>query len=357
MADTATSRAASPEGAPGGTGRAAPVIGAVVIGRNEGERLRVALAALGGASGRIVYVDSGSTDGSVALARGFGAEVVELDMTKPFTAARARNAGIEALRAGTAAGSGPGPGAQQDVPDYVQFVDGDCELQPGWIATATAFLEANPKAAVACGRRRERFPEASPYNRLCDREWNTPVGRARSCGGDALIRMKALDEVGGYDPRLIAGEEPEMCVRLRAKGWEIWRLDAEMTLHDAAITRFGQFWKRARRGGHAWAEGAAMHGAPPERHGVAESRRALLWGAVLPLAILAAAILLTPWALLLLLVYPAQMLRLARRDGGGRAALERAALLTAGKFAEALGVLEYRWRRFRGRPAGLIEYK
>lgn len=210
------------------------MIAAVVIGRNEGTRLRGCLESLQGQVARIVYVDSGSTDGSVEMARARGVEVVTLDMGQPFTAARARNAGLAQLRQG-------------EQPDFVQFVDGDCEVRADWIGTAHGFLRDHPQVAVVCGRRRERFPEASIYNAHCDREWSTPIGEARSCGGDALMRGAALDQVGGYDPRLIAGEEPEMCVRLRAKGWKIWRLEAEMTWHDAAMTRFGQFWKRARR--------------------------------------------------------------------------------------------------------------
>ncbi len=318
-------------------------LAAVIIGRNEGARLLRCLASVVPQVGRVVYVDSGSTDGSVEAARAAGAEVVLLDVTQPFTAARARNAGIEVLRTGT-------------PPDLVQVIDGDCELQPGWIATARAFLESHPSAAVACGRRRERFPEASVYNRLCDREWDTPIGAAKACGGDALMRMAALDQVGGFNPALIAGEEPEMCVRLRAKGWEIWRLDAEMTLHDAAMTRFGQWWKRARRGGHAAAEGMALHGAPPERHGVATVRRALLWGLALP-GVALAGIVVTPWSLALLLAWPAQVIRLALRDGATRGDWEAALFLVLGKIPEALGVLEYHARRGVRRPAGLIEYK
>lgn len=324
--------------------RADPSLAAVLIGRNEGARLIRCLASIRPLAGRIVYVDSGSSDGSVAAALAAGAEVVELDARQPFTAARARNAGLDRLRQG-------------EVPDWVQFVDGDCEVQPGWIATARAFLEANPKAAVACGRRRERFPEASVYNRLCDAEWDTPVGEAFACGGDALMRREALDQIGGYNPALIAGEEPEMCVRLRAKGWQIWRLDAEMTLHDAAMTRFSQWWKRTRRGGHAAAEGMAMHGSGPERLGRSMTLRALAWGLALPVATLALAALAGPWALALLLVYPLQVLRLARRLGGHRAAWEQALFLTLGKFAEAAGVMEYWVRRQIGRRAGLIEYK
>lgn len=312
-----------------------------MIGRNEGERLIRALDALGPQVAHTVYVDSGSTDGSVAAAQAHGAEVVTLDTDIPFTAARARNAGFDALRRAL-------PGAV-----YVQFIDGDCELRPDWIATAMAFLEAHPEAAVACGRRRERFPEASVYNRLIDQEWDTPVGQARACGGDALMRVTALAEVGGFDPNLIAGEEPELCVRLRAAGWTIWRLDAEMTLHDAAITRFSQWWKRARRAGHAYAEGAAMHGLPPERHKVSETRRAVLWGAMLPLLAVLGAVLISPWLWLLLFAYPAQILRLGRTDRDW----PRAVFLTLAKVPEARGVAEYWLKRLQGRRGGLIEYK
>ena len=183
-------------------------LGAVIIGRNEGARLVACLGSVNGQVARVVYVDSGSTDDSVANAQMAGVEVVALDMSVPFTAARARNAGLEAL-----ADACPGL-------DYVQFVDGDCVLQPDWCAIAAGFLDAHPDSAVACGRRRERYPEASVYNRLCDWEWDTPIGPTAACGGDALMRMRAIRDVGGFDPSLIAGEEPELCLRLRRAAGE-----------------------------------------------------------------------------------------------------------------------------------------
>ena len=316
----------------------------VIIGRNEGARLIRGLASVAAAD-RVVYVDSGSTDGSQQAAQEAGAEVVALDMSQPFTAARARNAGLERLR------------LHGMRPELVQFMDGDCELQPGWLPSARAFLAAHPEVGVVFGRRRERFPDATMYNRMCDWEWNVPLGEQRACGGDALMRLTALDEVGGYNPALIAGEEPEMCVRLRAAGWKIWRIDTEMTLHDAAMTRLGQFWSRARRAGHAWAEGAALHGAPPERHCVGQVRRALIWGAVVPFVIILLAIALNPWALVFFVIYPLRALRMALREGATRPAWERAWLLSIGKFPEAMGVIEYHLRRLAGRPRGLIEYK
>ena len=320
------------------------MIAAVVIGRNEGERFRRCLASLQGRVGRIVYVDSGSTDGSLEWAEGQGAQVVRLERDRPFTAARARNAGFAALEEAVSAGEA----------EFVQFVDGDCEVDPAWIETALAFLQAHPQAAVACGRRREKFPGASIYNRLCDREWDTGLGQAAACGGDALIRAAALAQVGGYDPSLIAGEEPEMCLRLRRAGWQVWRLDAEMTLHDAAITRLSQWWKRTKRAGHAYAEGAHLH--PGGGLGEAGQRRALLWGLALPILALSGTVF-TPLALALFALWPLQVARLAAREGFSRFGWQMGFFNTMGKLAEAQGALDFHLGRLTGQRSGLIEYK
>ena len=323
--------------------KAQPAIGIVVIGRNEGERLRVCLQSVLGAGRMVVYVDSGSTDGSVPLARSMGAVVVALDMGTPFTAARARNAGFQELL------------GRHPAVELIQFIDGDCEVVARWLDAASDFLRAPEHAsyAVVCGRRRERFPEHSVFNRLCDVEWNTPIGDAKACGGDAMARAAALVAAGGYRDDLIAGEEPELCVRLRAAGWKIFRLDHEMTLHDAAMLHWRQWWRRSVRGGYAFAEGSWLHGQVPERHWVMETRRALVWGMVLPITIVLAAWWIDVRALWLLLLYPAQVLRLARRG----VSTERAFFLVAGKFAEAAGVLQFAWNRLMHRRQQIIEYK
>lgn len=315
-------------------------IGIVIIGRNEGARLVRCLASASGQADTVIYVDSGSDDGSQDAALGAGAELVSLDPDTPFTAAKARNAGFDMLM------------RQAQPPKYVQFIDGDCELRPDWIGQAHAFLEQHGKVAVVCGRRRERFPEASIYNRLIDQEWDTAVGETLSCGGDALMRTEALQEAGGFNPDLIAGEEPELCVRLRAQGWKIWRLDAEMTLHDAALLRLSQWWRRNKRAGFAFAEGAAMHGAAPEHHGVKQTISALVWGLALP-AVAVLGTVLSPWSILLLLAWPLQVIRLTLRDNDWA----RAFFLTLGKLPEAAGIVSYGWTRLRGMKATLIEYK
>ena len=331
------------------TGTNAPMladVAAVVIGRNEGERLRRCLGSLVGRVAHVVYVDSGSTDGSVEMARGLGVEVLALDMQQPFTAARARNAGYRQ--------------ALVSHPDLaaVQFVDGDCEVQAGWLARAKSFLDSQAQVAAVCGRRRERYPERSVYNLLCDMEWNVPTGPAKACGGDVMLRVTALREAGGYRDDLIAGEEPELCVRLRAKGWLVHVLDAEMTLHDAAMTRLGQWWMRNVRSGYAYAEGVHLHGAPPERHWVRQLRSTIAWGLVLPLLTLCLLWAAGPWALVLLIAYPLQIARMTLQGSGGtREQFLRACFIVFGKFAETQGALRF-WRlKSARRTGGLIEYK
>ncbi|MCP3442046.1 glycosyltransferase family 2 protein [Bradyrhizobium sp. CCGUVB14] len=330
------------------TGSEGPVLhacGVVAIGRNEGDRLKRCLSSAR-QTAAVVYVDSGSSDGSLVWARGEGFDVVELDTTAGFTAARARNAGFRRL--------------MQLFPDvqFVQFVDGDCELAEGWLGAATAFLQRQTDAAAVFGRRRERHPERSIYNRICDAEWDVPVGKARACGGDVMMRVAALDQVGGYRDDFIAGEEPELCVRLRAADWTIWRIEAEMTRHDAAMTRFGQWWRRNVRSGYAFALGRSEHGAPPEQLWVWESRRAWLWGIWLPLACALAVIAFGAPGLALLLLYPLQLVRrIPRQKGDLRDRIGFAALELLGRFAEGTGQLRFAADRlFKGRSQ-IIEYK
>lgn len=302
--------------------------GAVVIGRNEGERLVRCLTAARPLFDAVIYVDSGSSDGSPEAAARLGAEVVAIDMSRPFTAARARNAGAARLPEDTA---------------FVQFIDGDCELAAGWPETAAAFLATHEDTAAVAGRLAELRPDASVYNRLCDEEWAARAGEARACGGIAMMRLSAFRAVGGFREDLAAGEEPELCLRLRRAGGRIWRLADDMATHDADMTRFSQWWRRSRRAGRAYAQGAWLHGRGPERYYVRETLRALAWSALLPAALIGA--LVTPWSLAMLLAYPAQIARLALRRGGARFDWVAAWFSVLGKFAEALGVLDFVFRR------------
>ena len=327
-------------------------IGVIVIGRNEGERLirclKSAIAQIPAGS-PLVYVDSGSTDGSAAAAEALGVHVIDLDLSVPFTMPRGRNAGFDYLL------------EQFPETDYVQFIDGDCELLPGWIDRAFEAIQLDERIAIICGRRREKFPENSVYNRLADMEWNTPVGEAKYCGGDILARVAALREVGAYDPTMICGEEPEMCIRLRSRGWKIRRIAADMTLHDAAMLRFGQWWKRSVRGGWAVAEGFARYGNTDERYMVQEHKSGLIWGAIVPLLAIALAWPTRGLSLLLLLGYGYLGWRIYQYRAGFGDSPARARLYAfycvISKFPQIIGQVKYWLTRARGQTATLIEYK
>jgi GT2 family glycosyltransferase len=324
-------------------------VGIVIIGRNEGQRLRQCLESVRSYICPVVYVDSGSTDGSVEMARNLGAEVVMLPSDAPFTAALARNAGLDRLIVLS-------PQIQ-----FVQFLDGDTEMQSDWLERAAKTLKQQPSTAIVCGRRRERHAQQSIYNTLADLEWDTPIGEASECGGDAMMRIEPLREVRGFDPSLIAGEEPDLCVRLRQRGWKVMRLDAEMTLHDAAMIRFDQWWKRNVRNGYAFAEGAARHGGSSLKHWVKQSRSNWIWGGIVPLLIILLALFTRGWGLMLLLVYPLMMARIflksRRRNWPARQSRIYAIFCMLSKFPQMQGQLLYAWRSLHQSAPHLIEYK
>jgi len=322
-------------------------VGLVAIGRNEGDRLKQCLDSVVGFVRQIVYVDSGSTDGSVEMARAMGIAVVELDMRIPFRAGRARNEGFRRCLE-----------LAPDL-DYVQFVDGDCEVFSGWIEKAAAFLDAHQDVAVVGGRRHERYPERSVYNMLMDMEWDThPIGEATACGGDAMMRVDAVVEAKGYRDDLMAGEEPEMCSRLRAAGWRVWFLKESMTLHDSAMTRFGQWWKRNLRSGYGAAQNLRLHDALREYRFMREWCSAWFWSLGIPAAILGLFPWLGFWSLVLLLLYPLQVIRLTVI--GERSSRENwwnAVSLVVGKLPRMIGQMTFLMHRLLGKEPRLITYK
>jgi GT2 family glycosyltransferase len=258
---------------------ASPDLSVVVIGRNEGERLVACLASiaaadlagLAGLAAEVIYVDSMSTDGSPARASQLGARVIVVSPQRP-SAATGRNAGWRAARG-----------------RFVLFLDGDTLLEPEFLPAALAELQRSPRVAVVWGHRRERFPQQSVYNRVLDLDWVYPPGDSEFCGGDALFRRSTLIAAGGFDETLIAGEEPELCARLRAAGLRIRHIDQPMTRHDLAMTRWSQYWRRAERAGHAYAEIAARtrtNGAPLWQE---DAQRNRVRGTVILVAPLAAA--------------------------------------------------------------------
>jgi len=322
-------------------------IGVVVIGRNEGERLKACIRSLH-TDLLVVYVDSGSADSSVDYVTSQGVDVVVLDMSIPFSAGRARNEGYRYL-------IDKYPGL-----DAIQFVDGDCEVCDGWIHQGYARLQQEPKLASVCGRRKERYPDKTLFNGLCDIEWNTPVGPAMATGGDFLCKKAALLAVNGFSPIVVAGEEPEMCFRMRALGWTIERLDNDMTLHDADMHYLSQWWKRSERSGHAYAQGFFLHGQSSERYCRKDLLRIILWACVVPAFIMLSSFFIGIGSFLLLGLYPLKILQVFLSQGrnhGVKLGFAYAASLILGKFPQFQGLLNYLLTRARGKSFQIIEYK
>ena len=330
---------------------ASPRIGVVVIGRNEGDRLAGCFASLRDLDCAVCYVDSGSSDASVALARAACELVVELDPVRPFSAARARNEGFEALIK-----------AHPQLAS-VQFLDGDCTLLPGWLEAASAVLQADAQRAVVIGPLQERRPEASVYNRLCALEWKSPPGDLSNfgaLGGIMLVRATVFAQMKGFNAQVIAGEDSEFGVRIGLAGLKITKIAAPMATHDADMGRFGQWWRRAVRAGHATGQRFELNGRGPLRDCARERRSVLIWGISLPLAIIVLAPLTHGLSLLLAGGYLVLAQRIIRyRVGQGDSAADArlyARFNIIGKFAEAIGLLKFYINRASGRYR-IIEYK
>lgn len=319
-------------------------VAAVVIGRNEAARLRITLPALCAQVARGVYVDSGSRDDSVAVARAHGLEVVALDTSAPFSAARGRNAGMAALRAG-------------GLPEFVQLLDGDCELQPGWVAAGLAHLCAAPDCGIVAGKITEIAPESSIYNALCDVEWQKPAGEIASCTGTMLVRSAGFTAVGGFNPGIIAAEDDDFCLRLRARGLRTWMLDQPMARHDANLLSFGPWWRRMVRAGYGFAQVGDLH----PGHFTAARRRVLVYGLGLPVLALMGLALNLWLTALAAAVYTLSWGKTARgllRGGLMPArATQLAGLLVLTKPANLMGFMTYYLRRARRQDNRIIEYK
>ena len=323
-------------------------VGIVIIGRNEGERLEHCIRSFTQPGLQIVYVDSNSTDNSVEFVRSQGFDVVELDMSIPFSAARARNEGYRYLIS-----------KYPDI-EYIQFIDGDCVVCDGWMTYACEYLKTNPRLAAVCGRRKEKFPARTIYNRFCDIEWDTPIGMAKSTGGDFMCRKQALLDVQGFNPQFIAGEEPEMCFRMRQQGWLIERLDRQMTLHDANMTSISHWWKRNERSGHAYAQGFFVHGNSNERYNRSSIIRILFWSLLLPLFVVLATVIFSSWFLLILIIYPLKILQITlqnRKKLGTKISLLYATSLVFCKFPQFKGIINFYRKQLSGQNFQIIEYK
>jgi glycosyltransferase involved in cell wall biosynthesis len=320
-------------------------LGAVVIGRNEAQKLPRCLSSVLGSAAPIIFVDSGSEDGSADLARTMGVDVVELDRSTPFSVARARNAGFtRALH------------LDPNV-DFIQFIDADSEVIHPWFTLARNALVEHPDVAIVYGRVCERDPDRSLYARLYQAEFEVQFSEPDVCGGMAMMRVAAVRQVHGFNAAMVGFEDFELSVRLRRVGWRVLRLDADMAVHEAAMNRAAQWCQRQLRSGYARGQEVALRGRTPQRYGVRECISIWFWGLLLPVLAVTSSGPTHGFSLLLLAAYPALFLRVYRRVQRRGAADADAALYAAscvfGKFPQVVGLARFHaehlgpWLRLR----------
>jgi GT2 family glycosyltransferase len=327
------------------------VVGIVVIGRNEGQRLKLSLQSMQSSLCPLVYVDSGSSDASVSIARPLVDYVQELDASIPFSAARARNEGFEKLI------------SLFTSIQFVQFVDGDCVMSESWLEAAKLALQDDAKRAAVVGHLKECKPDASIYNRLCAMEWKSPTGdliNFGALGGISMMRAKVFRQLGGFKVNVIAGEDSELGVRLSLAGFKVTKIDHDMAIHDADMTTFGQWWKRAVRAGHAIGQRADLNGHTAVKDCVQERKSTLFWGVFVPLLALLLLIPTRGLSILILFAYLALGLKVylfRRRQNESIAdALIYSRFIVLSKFANGLGLLKFYINKLKQRYE-IIEYK
>lgn len=327
------------------------LVGIVVIGRNEGMRLQTCLASVQPFGFPIAYVDSGSSDQSVQLAAEYADCVHSLDTLTPFSAARARNEGFDVLT--------------RQFPNikYIQFVDGDCVVAPGWFDAALGAFEKDKGLALALGQRKELKPEATIYNKLCAIEWNSPVGTLQNFGGligSFLIKVDVFRAMHGFKTNVIAGEDSELGVRMCLAGYRMEKIDQHMETHDANMVKFSQWWSRSVRAGHAIGQRAFLNGDTAVKDCVKERKSTLVWGVLMPILLLLSLIfkpilsvvIITLYLVLTLKVYLYSMkLGMHVKD-----AWIYTMFIVMGKLANGLGLLKFYLNSFKKRYV-LIEYK
>jgi GT2 family glycosyltransferase len=310
-------------------------VGVVVIGRNEERTLARSLSSVTGHAPALVYVDSASTDGSVAVAEGLNVPVVRLGTGGLLSAAAGRNAGRAYLR--------------ERFPDleYIQFVDGDTELAPDWIDIASKFLDENSHVGMVAGRLRERCRERNVYHRLADMEFDTRTGDVDAVGGIAMHRASAFDLVKGFDAAVVSGEERELGGRLALHGLRVYRIADTMGWHDIHMDEIGQWLRRTRRAGFTLAEHFV------DRRIMGKNvASALAWGGIVPTVALGMALPTLGGSLALLGAYPVLWRRVRsqrlRAGSNPRDAALYASATVLGKIPEAIGVLDFARARLFG---------
>lgn len=198
-----------------------------------GPSLRAVVVAYGGSDRLAATVDS-----IEAAGRLLGLEIVIVG--REGDPALARWSGRASLRtADSAQPNTPGAhrnlGARGATAPWILFADGDVVIEPAFVTAAVALLEARPEVAGVGGRIHERqWRGGNLVREVPDLHRSGAGGEVEMLAAAWIARRAAFEAVGGFDPRLPAEEDMELCVRLTAAGGKLIALDARAAYHDCA---------------------------------------------------------------------------------------------------------------------------
>jgi glycosyltransferase involved in cell wall biosynthesis len=192
---------------------------------------------------QIIVADSLSTDNTRELAIAKGAMVVCLD-----------NA------ADRCCGIGHQLGWLYSEGDYLLLLDGDMELEPGFLDTAVGFLETHPEYAGVAGS--VEMDDASNYefkSRKQRLHLIYPQGDTDHLGGGGLYRREAIEKIGYLTNLNLHGyEEAELGIRLQAAGYKLHRLEAPYFSHASYTMPTFKMLAYRWKNGFLWAPGELL---------------------------------------------------------------------------------------------------
>ena len=205
----------------------------IVIGKNEEAHLGACLRSVQAAAAEvgaaeIVYVDSASTDGSVAIAQSLGVRVLSLRPDWKHTPAAGRYIGFH-----------------HTTGELLMFVDGDCVIEREWLSRALAYF-AEPEVAGVAGFLNDLDTHGRTIPFVGERA--RAVKTLTTLRGIAAYRRTALEQAGPFNPHLRSEEEAELALRLRRAGWKLLHLPYQMGFHHRGIPQLQAMLRNLRLG-------------------------------------------------------------------------------------------------------------
>lgn len=196
----------------------------------------------------ILVIDDGSRDNSAEIASRYP-QVTLIRHPANRGLAAARNTAMRAARN-----------------EFVASVDADVVADPNWIATLIPHLD-DARVAGAGGLLVEGV-----QNTVADRwrrarmaqEWGPKYIRNPRFlyGCNNIFRKSAVLEAGGYNESFrTCGEDPDLAVRLRTRGWHlVYDPSARAThmRHDSVKSILDMYWRWWKFGNDAYAQGVRL---------------------------------------------------------------------------------------------------